>query len=175
MTLEQIAQRCKTEDREAQREMYEMLSPRMFCVVRRLVHDRAKAEDVLHDGFMHLFAKIGDFRGEGSFEGWARRVFVTTALTEIRKESKWGVMESDDKLVALPSTIPTVVERMNESELIWAIDTLPDVQRTVLMLYSVEGYSHEEIAAQLDITTQNSRIILHRAKARLAEILKDRA
>ena len=58
----------------------------MFPICIRYIGDRAAAEDVLQDGFITLFEKIGSYKGEGSFEGWARRIFVTTALMALRKK-----------------------------------------------------------------------------------------
>ena len=80
-----LVEQCRRQDRRAQRELYEKLSVRMFPVCLRYIGDREKAKDVLHDGFITLFSKLGDYRGDGLFEGWARRIFVTACLMQIRK------------------------------------------------------------------------------------------
>ena len=79
-----LVERCKKQDRRAQRDLYEKLSARMFPVCLRYIGDREMAKDVLHDGFITLFSKLGDYRGEGTFEGWARRIFVTACLMQLR-------------------------------------------------------------------------------------------
>ncbi len=80
MTEKQIINGCCRGEPEARSELYKRYGALAYGICRRYVSDGATAEDLLHDGFVKLFLKIGDFRGEGSFEGWLRRIFVTTAL-----------------------------------------------------------------------------------------------
>ena len=77
---------CKRGDRASQKVLYDSLAPKMFSICIRYIGDRTAAQDVLQDGFVTLFSKLDSFKGEGSFEGWARRIFVTTALMELRKK-----------------------------------------------------------------------------------------
>lgn len=146
----------------------------MFCVLLRFVPQRDIAEDLLHDGFIHLFEKIKDFRGDGSFEGWSRRIFITIALSHLRRGKKWKADGDDQRLESIPSSVVSAIEKIEAEELIAKIAQLPQKQRTILNLYSIEGYSHDEIAEILGITTQNSRTTLHRAKAQLSQIITTR-
>ena len=80
----QLINSCKKGDRAAQRVLYDRLAPRMFPVCIRYVGDRTLAEDILQDCFVTLFTRLDSYKGDGSFEGWARRIFVTTALMYLR-------------------------------------------------------------------------------------------
>lgn len=173
MTKEQIIEGCRKGDNEARRALYELYASQMFGVVRRYVSDRAAAEDVLHDGFVTIFTKVGDWRGEGSFDGWCRRIFVNTALNFLRKKGNLG---ADEDIGDLPpgkigGVEPQALERLSAQELKAAIDSLPEGYKTVLNLYAVEGYSHAEIAEMLGISEPTSRSQYLRAKARLAKII----
>ena len=77
---------CLKNDRLAQKTMYDKLASRMYPVCIRYVGDRELAKDILHDGFMTLFSKLHTYRRNGSFEGWARRIFINTALMQLRKD-----------------------------------------------------------------------------------------
>ncbi len=173
MTQEQIIEGCRRGDNDARRALYQHYAPLMFGVVRRYVSERATAEDILHDGFVVLYTKIGEWRGEGPFDAWCRRIFVNAALSFLRRKSNLG---ADVDIGDLPpnrieGVQPQALERLSTEELKRAIDELPDGYRMVLNLYAVEGYSHAEIGQMLGISEVTSRSQYIRAKARLAERL----
>lgn len=174
MITDEIIHSCQNGDRHAQHLIYQELSVKMFCVSLRYAPSRSVAQDWLHDGFIHLFKNITSYRGEGSFEGWARRVFVTTALTNIRREKGWfdRSMPVEDLLSHSQSDIASALQTMESAEILKAINNLAPLHRAVLNLFSIEGYTHDEIASMLGISSQNSRTILHRAKNELSIILK---
>ena len=111
----------------------------------RYVKDYHVACDLMHDGFITVYSKIGDFRSEGSFEGWMRRIFVNTALGYLRKANVLNGSVPVDGLVQLDNHDVTVFERMEAAELRRCIDRLPDGYRVVLNLFAIEGYSHKEM------------------------------
>lgn len=175
MTIESIIQGCRNGDSEARRELYDRYATAMFSLVRRYIKVRAAAEDVFHDGFVALYTKIGDYRGDGSFEGWMRRIFITMALSYLRKESSHGAV--DDDVSDLPPSVvsgapPEALGQLEDKELLRLMERLPEGFRTVLMLHAVEGYSHEEIAQLLSISPSTSRSQYLRAKARLAALIE---
>lgn len=174
MTIESIIRGCCEGDAEARRELYERYATAMFSLVRRYIKVRATAEDVFHDGFVVLYTKIGEWRGDGPFEGWMRRIFINTALTHLRRER--GVEAVDEDVSELPpGTIggapPDAVEKLGDKELLAMVERLPEGFRTVLMLHAVDGYSHAEIAQMLSIGEATSRSQFLRAKARLSEMI----
>ena len=169
----ELIDRCLKNDTLAQKQMYEWLSPRMFAVCLRYVGDREDAKDVLHDGFITLFAKLGSFKGDGSFEGWARRIFVTTALMHLRKKDILKHSEQLDDFGMEVSYEAGVIEKMEAKVLMQLVRQMPSGFRTVFNMYAIEGYSHQEIAKELDITEGGSRSQLSRAKIWLKEKLKE--
>ncbi|WP_297451244.1 sigma-70 family RNA polymerase sigma factor [uncultured Alistipes sp.] len=172
MTEKELIRRCCQRDPVAQRELYETHAPKMFGVCYRYVCDREIAKDLLHDGFITVFAKIGTFRGEGSFEGWMRRVFVTTALGYLRKNDVFRESDREDVLLQFGSCDASAVERMEAEEIVACIARLPHGYRTVLNLFAVEGYSHGEIAEMLGISEGTSRSQYLRAKNHLYRMLE---
>lgn len=173
MTQEQIIEGCRRGDSDARRALYQHYAPLMFGVVRRYVSDRSVAEDLLHDGFVTLYTKIGEWRGEGPFDAWCRRIFVNVALSFLRKRN--GLVAEEDIGDMPPGKVggvePTALADLSASDLRRAIEELPDGYRTVLNLYAIEGYSHAEIGQMLGISEPTSRSQYIRAKARLAERL----
>ena len=146
----------------------------MFPVCIRYVGDRTVAEDILQDGFVTLFTRLDSYKGEGAFEGWARKIFVTTALMYLRKKD--ALKMSDDLEVARGLKTDTVspVENIGYKELMELVTDLPTGFRTVFNMYAVEGYSHKEIAEALDISEVTSRSQFSRARAMLQKKIKER-
>ena len=163
---------CKKGDRAAQKGLYEALAPRMFAVCIRYMGDRDSAEDILQDGFVSLFTKIGTFSGDGSFEGWARRIFVNTALMSLRKKDALKTSDDLDKAWNVSSDMPSQVQELGYKELMQLVGALPAGYRTVFNMYVIEGYSHEEIATALDISAATSRSQLQRARMLLQDKIR---
>lgn len=164
---------CRKNDAVAQKKMYEWLSPRMFAVCIRYAGDREAAKDILHDGFITLFSKIDTYKGDGSFEGWARRVFVTAALMHLRKKDALKHAEDVDTFGGELVYDESIMERIDARTLMGLISQMPSGFRTVFNMYAIEGYSHIEIAKELGITEGGSRSQLSRAKQWLKDKLKD--
>ncbi|MCD7969849.1 MAG: sigma-70 family RNA polymerase sigma factor [Alistipes sp.] len=171
MTEREIIDGCRRGDAIAQRELYERFSPLMYGVCLRYVREKSLAEDILQDGFITVFTKIGEFRSEGSFEGWCRRIFVNTALGYLRKKNALSDSENIDDLRWLEGGGADAVEKMSGDEVLEMIDRLPQGYRTILNLYAVEGYSHKEIGEMMGISENTSRSQYFRARGKLMEIL----
>lgn len=165
---------CVKGDRKAQKKIFDLLAPKMFSLCIRYVGDRAKAEDVLQDGFVSLFSKIDSYAGNGSFEGWARRIFVNTALMELRKKEALKMSDPLETARGSLSDNPTPLEDIGYKELMQLITQLPDKYRAVFNLFVIDGYTHKEIAEELGITEVTSRSQLGRARAWLQEKIKER-
>ncbi len=161
-------------DRRSQKAIYDMLSGKMFAVCLRYMGNRDAAEDILQDGFVTLFTKLDSYSGDGSFEGWARRIFVNTALMSLRKHDALKGSEDVDAAWNITSDDPTAIEKIGYTELMKMIESLPPGFRTVFNMYVIEGYSHKEIAEALDISETTSRSQLQRARVFLQSKIKDR-
>ncbi|MBP5518334.1 MAG: RNA polymerase sigma factor [Bacteroidales bacterium] len=168
-----LVAKCRKLDRRAQRELYEKLSMRMFPVCLRYMGERELAKDVLHDGFITLFSKLSDYRGEGMFEGWARRIFVTACLMQIRKTDilKQAVQIDGEssKAEATLELDPEETAQLDADKLMELIVSMPDGFRTVFNLYAIEGFSHKEISKMLNLSEGGCRSQLSRARAWLQE------
>ncbi len=172
--IERMLEKAKEGDRRAQKAIYDALADKMFALCIRYMGDRDTAEDVLQDGFVTLFAKLDTYTGEGSFEGWARKIFVNTALMSLRKNDVLKESEDVDSARAVSSEAPSAIQNLGYKELCRMISELPAGFRTVFNLYVVEGLSHQDIAEALGISVNTSRSQLLRARAMLQAKIKER-
>lgn len=173
-SLEELAAACKDGKRDAQKRLFDTLAPKMMAVCLRYMGNREDAEDVLQEGFVTLFTKLDSYNGSGSFEGWARKVFVNTALMHLRKNDVLGVSDDIEEARSLFTEEATPLQKMGYKELMDLISSLPPDARTVFNMYVVEGYSHKEIAATLGCTEATSRSKLQRARLQLQEMISKR-
>jgi len=170
---ERLLKGCLGNDGEAQRRLYEKYAPRMLALCRRYFPDRDDAQDVLQDGFVTVFTKMGTYSGEGPFEGWMRRIFVNEALMRLRRND---VLRDTEDIAGMKVNVPSegnVVENIGAKEIYGLIMSMPKGFRTVFNLYAVEGFSHAEIAEALGISEGTSRSQLNRARVWLQEKIKD--
>jgi len=165
-------------DASAQKDIYDLLAPKMFAVCLRYMGDRMAAEDVLQDGFVTLFSKLSTFSGAGSFEGWARKIFVNTALMSLRKSDVLRETEEIDTAFNVRSDHVTPIQDIGYKELLRLIEEMPPGFRTVFNMYVIEGYSHKEIGLALGISENTSRSQLQRARlmlqSKILELKNDR-
>jgi RNA polymerase sigma factor (sigma-70 family) len=171
MTEEAILQGCLNNDATAQRELYNKYSSKMLAVCYRFAHNREDAEDMLQEGFIKVFLQMHTFESRGAFEGWIRRIVVHTCINILKKNKKFN--ESVDIIHATgvqvrEESVPSIIQA---KQVVECIRVLPIGYRTVLNLYAIEGYSHREIAAMLDIEESTSRSQYTRAKAMLEDML----
>ena len=170
--LEELAAACKDGDRKAQKRLFDRLAPKMMAVCLRYMGNREDAEDVLQEGFVTLFTKLDSYNGSGSFEGWARKIFVNTALMHLRKTDALGLSDDISEARTLFTEEATPLQKMGYKELMEMVSSLPADARTVFNMYVVEGYSHKEIAGALGCTEATSRSKLQRARLQLQEMIK---
>ena len=168
-----LIESCREGDRAAQKVLYERLAPRMFPVCIRYIGDREAAEDVLQDGFVTLFTRLDSYKGEGSFEGWARKIFVTTALMELRRKDALKMSDELDMVRGMKSETVSQLQSIGYKDLMNLITQLPPGFRTVFNLYAVEGFTHKDIGEMLGISETTSRTQLSRARAWLQNKIKE--
>jgi RNA polymerase sigma factor (sigma-70 family) len=171
MTEELMLQGCLENLATAQEALYNRFSPRMLGVCYRYARNREDAEDMMQEGFIKVYSQIHQFRGSGALEGWIRRIIVHTCINVIKKNKKFS--DSVDLVHASSiqineNNIPSILQA---KQVVECIRLLPIGYRTVLNLYAIEGFSHKEIGAILDIEESTSRSQYTRARALLEEIL----
>ncbi len=162
-------------DARAFEALYRRHARRVFGIVWRLSGGQvARAEDLVQDAFIRAWQALPKFRFESSFSTWLHRLAVNTALMEIRSRSGAEDRETDDAALEHVASQDTAGQRMCEQmDLERAVASLPERARAVLVLYDIEGWKHEEIAAELGMAVGSSKAQLHRARnllrARLGE------
>ena len=172
MTDEQLIDGCKARNPLAQRNLYDKYSRKMMAVCMRYADSREEAQDILQDGFVKVFEKISTFQGQGSFDGWIRRIFVNTALDCIRRNRENRLLaDIDDVGYSLDSGV-SVDGNINAEELMGILQKIPAGYRVVFNMFAIEGYSHKEIAEQLGVSESTSKTQFLRAKAFLIKVLQ---
>ena len=159
---DRVLPRVKAGDPAAQEAVYRAFEAPVYNLARRICRTTEDAEDVLQETFLEVFRSIGSFRGEGSLWGWVRSIAASKALMRLRRNKYRETDELQDDVV--PIRREDTALRM---DLEAALERLNPVSRAVVWLHDVEGYTHEEIARQMDKTASFSKSQLARAHARL--------
>lgn len=167
-----LVKNCKKGKRKYQQLLYERYAPKMLAVCMRYFPYREQAQDAMQDGFVKVFKKIDSFRGEGSFEGWIRRIMVTTSLSLHRKNLKHYFHEDVDDLQERILDEQMEYDPLHVEEILKLIQDLPPGYQLVFNLYEIEGYSHKEIAESLSISINTSKSQLLKARRHLRRELE---
>ena len=167
--FEVLAERASRGDDRSFEEIYKAISGKMYSLCLRYAGNAEDAKDFFQEGFVKLFRHLSNFRASGSFEGWARQIFVSTCIDGIKKRNVLlpGVPEGID----MAGDEFSGFDKLANQDLIALIRQLPDSYRTVVNLYMVEGYNHKEIGDMLNISEEGSRSQLFRARILLKKML----
>jgi len=169
-----LIERCRLGEREAYYKVYKLYSKAMFNVSFRITGREDDAEDVLQEGFISAFKNLESYRGDSSFGAWLKKIVVNKAITVLNKRrmeplpelEDWDIPEEDEAFEYGGGLTVELVKK--------AMLQLPDGYRSVLSLYLLEGYDHQEIAEIMGITESTSKSQLNRAKSKLRELLTSR-
>lgn len=161
---------CLRRDSSAQKILYDTYSSKMYGLCYRYVKDSMEAEDILVTSFMKVFDKIHQFKSEGSFEGWIRRIIVNEALTFLRRNRSM-YLETELEQADREPDYNALSDHLEAEDLLNMIQELPTGYRIVFNLYAIDGYSHKEIAEQLGISENTSKSQLSRARTYLQKVL----
>jgi RNA polymerase sigma factor (sigma-70 family) len=168
--LNQIWEGCLNNNRREQELLYKVMAPKMLAVCLRYAKDKDEAQDILQEGFIKLFRNMHNYRGEGSLEGWIRRIMVHSAISRYRKLKPMVLVDDFAATETAYAGGDRNGNRLEAAELMDMIQQLPTTYRSVFNMYAIEGYSHQEIGNTLGMSELLSRTTLHRART----ILKDR-
>ena len=169
---DQLIKECKKGKSAAQKEVYDKFAPVMLSVCMRYIKDRMEAEHVMIGGMVKVFKNVHQFKEEGSFEGWIRRIMVNESLMYLRKNKNMALSADIDSVREEPN-YEAIAEAVGTDELMTMIMELPVGYRTVFNLYAIEGYKHDEIAEMLGISSGTSKSQLNRARKLLQKQLMD--
>jgi RNA polymerase sigma factor (sigma-70 family) len=164
-----IIDQCREGSKKAQFQLYKLYYKAMYNVSLRIVNDEMEAEDIMQESFLKAFKKIDTYKGEVSFGSWLKKIVVNSCLDCLKKK-KVQFDQIDERILEMPDEI-TVGGEVNINIIKKAIHSLPDGYRTILSLYLIEGYDHDEISTILGISNSASRTQFSRAKNKLREML----
>ncbi|MCW5516300.1 RNA polymerase sigma factor, partial [Muriicola sp. Z0-33] len=169
MSLDKLIHNCKRGDRKAQEQLYRKYSRILFGICLKYSRNKTEAEDNLHDSFMTIYDKIGQYKFKGSFEGWMKRITVNTVLQKYRKEEYLNVVSENQEEEVEEETGYIDVDLKT---LLRYIQELPNKYRLTFNMYVLDGYSHKEISEELGTSTGTSKSNLARARMILKEKIK---
>ncbi len=176
--ISKLIKACISGDALAQKQLYETNKRKMFGVCLYYAGSREEAKDMLQEGFLRIFKDLPSYNGKGNFEGWMRRVVVHSAIDFLRKQKikivDFENSEHEQKNSYEMDTSALFGQNDTAGSLVKLMQQLPTGFRTVLNLYVIEGYSHNEIANLLNISTGTSKSQLSRAKEQMRTLLKEK-
>ena len=166
MGLKDLIRKCRNNDRNAQEQLYRLYAAKLFGVCLKYSSSRQEAEDNLQDGFVTIFEKISQYKNEGSFEGWMKRILINSALQKHRQQKVYGITNED---YLQQEEVEVETEDLSVDFLLQCVQSLPDRYRQVFNLYVMDGHSHKEIAELLKISEGTSKSNLARARMALKD------
>lgn len=173
MSEEALVKNCLRQDRTAQKALFDRYAEQMMALCVRYAGNPDEAQDMLQEGFIKVFEKLEQYRGDGPLGGWIRRVMVNESLLYLRRNKRHQYSEDIDDHYELEDGTPDALSDLRTSDLLRLIAGLPDGYRTVFNLYAVEGYGHKEIAEMLGISESTSKTQFHKAKLQLRRELEE--
>jgi RNA polymerase sigma-70 factor (ECF subfamily) len=165
---------CIEGNPEMQKLLYDQFSSKMYGVCLRYAENTEDASDVMQEGFIKVYKSLPKFRGEGSFEGWIRRIFINTSIEHFRRKVKlYNVTEVQENTIE--DTELDALDSLETKDILKIVNELSPGYKQVFNMHVIEGYSHKEIADVLGITEGTSKSQLARAKGVLKKIIESRS
>jgi len=169
-----IIEASKTGDSRAQYKLYQLYSKAMYNVCMRMMNNREDAEDMLQESFTEAFLKLDTFRYEATFGAWLKKIMVNRCINNLKRRNP-EISTVDDLTCYDQEEVQFKDNELDVKRILKALEKLPDGYRVVFSLYLLEGYDHGEISHIMGITESTSKTQLHRAKAKLKELLNAEA
>lgn len=160
---------CKKMQRDAQRQVYDELAPKLYRTCKRYLKKEEEIEEVLADAFYTIFTKIGQLKENGAFEAWSRKITVNQCLLQLKRNVNFNLYLEDTSIYLHPET--PAETRLEEEDLLKLLELLPEGCRTIFNLFVIEGFGHKEIAQMLQISEGTSKSQLNVAKTKLKELI----
>ena len=165
----QLIQACKKQQRDAQRQVYELLARKLYYTCSRYLKKEEEIEEAMADAFYIIFTKIDQLEEELAFEGWAKKIAVNQCLMQLKKNVNFNLYLEDVSLKDQPLTDEMC--ELEEEDLLNLLNYLPDGCKTVFSLFVIEGFSHKDIAEKLQISEGTSKSQLNVAKTKLKDLV----
>ena len=169
----ELAKLCAQGDENARHKLYTRYAAYLFALCIRYLADRELARDLMHDAMIKIFDTIGKYKPTGSLKSWCGRVTVNMVIDYLRKSKRMDLQPLGPTQKNIPEPSNEDVAKVPEQELMLMVRELPETKRVIFNLFCVEGYSHKEIAEMLNIKEKTSSSLLFKARAQLAEKVRD--
>jgi len=166
-----ILHRVQRKERKAQQTLYDKYAPLFFAICLRYVKEKMSAEDVMITSFYKIFTKIDQYKNQGSFEGWMKRIVINESLMHLRKHNNLNLHVDVEKAPQIKEDA-VILNELYLDDMLEMLEELPNGYRTVFNLYVIEGYKHREIAELLGISINTSKSQLILAKKKFKELYK---
>jgi RNA polymerase sigma-70 factor (ECF subfamily) len=163
--VEQLIEGCVNGNRQSQNRLYNLLMPKMFVVCLRYSKNREEAEEILQEGFIKVFEYVHQYKFNGSFEGWVRKIMVNCALQRYRSKRQMHAIVNIDITTIDETGNEDILSRIGTKELLKMVQQLSPAYRTIFNLYVFEGMKHREIAKHLGISEGTSKSNLSDARS----------
>jgi len=172
---DELVERCKKGDTLGYKELYQRYARAMFNTCLRIINNVAEAEDVLQESFLEAFKNLHAFEYRTSFGGWLKQICINRSINQLKKrKADWINVDDTDMHERIADAVTDETDiQLQVAAVKNAIMRLPDGYRTVLSLYLLEGYDHEEIAEIMSVAPSTTRTQYMRARQKLLEILKE--
>lgn len=171
--INQLLERCKRGDKTAQFTIYKQYYRAMFNAALRIVNDSFEAEDIMQDSFLAAFTKLDSFSGTVTFGAWLKRIVINNSLTALKNKNKLDTISIEKvttKEVEEDEEKPDY-SLLKASDILNKVSQLKNNYKVAITLNLIEGYDYEEIAQIMDISYENSRTTVSRAKNKLRQLL----
>lgn len=160
---------CKKMQRDAQRQVYEFMGPKLYRTCKRYLKKEEEIEEVLADAFYTIFTKIEQLKEHGAFEAWARKITVNHCLNHLKRNVNFNLYLEDNVLRIQPESVEETP--LEEEDLLNLLERIPEGCKTIFNLFVIEGYGHKEIAVMLNISEGTSKSQLNVAKTKLKDLV----
>ena len=171
MIDENLINDCRKSQRAAQKQLYEAMAPKLYRTCKRYLKKEEEIEEAIADAFYTIFTKLDQLKENGAFEAWARKIAVNNCLAIIKKHTNFNIYLDDVSAVSQPFT--DEVTDLEAQDLLNLLNFIPAGCQTIFNLFAIEGYSHKEIAAMLQISEGTSKSQLNVAKTKLKDLVNN--
>jgi len=168
---EKLITACRKMHRDSQRQVYELLAPKLYHTCKRYLKKEEHIEEAMADAFYTIFTKLDQLKEIKAFEAWARKIAVNHCLLSLKRNVNFNIYIEDMARADEPSVSATAT--IEEEELLHLLTYLPEGCRTVFNLFAIEGFSHKEIAAMLGISEGTSKSQLNVSRTKLKELVNN--
>jgi RNA polymerase sigma-70 factor (ECF subfamily) len=177
--LEHIIHGCVTAKRESQKEFYHLFYGFAMAICLRYCTTNDEAMEVVNDSFLKIFKQLPLFKPaysnyDASLKGWMKSIVINTSIDHFRKNNKHHFFtDIQDSHIEMPGMVESTIEKMSYKEIMQIVQQLSPVYKAVFNLFVIDGFTHEEIAAQLNITIGTSKSNLSKARVNIQKMLKE--